>query len=644
MRTGVRHCGPQNKELLNSPMLPQSRARSRQPSQSDSHPLPTSRRGVLALAGAAAVAPLLPGCGGGSSPEPYLPATIAWGRNAIREATVAQGGKARAASVALLHEDRLVWQEAFGIAGSVPHTLATPETRFNVGSVSKVLAALAVMILVDRRQLELDAPVVGYLPQFKMLSPGYRDITVRHLLTHASGLPGTHLHHLFAFAPLPGYAAELEATLADLHLKHAPGTMAVYCNDGFTLVERIVAAVTGQAYPAFVQTAIFNPLGMARSSYTLQPLPSGSFARGAIGGVEQRQEFVMGHATGGLCTTPGDMMKLAALLLQGGEHGGQRIVSKAGLAELGSMQHPGLRNALTPDWQPGLGWDSVLHPALEAAGVVAWQKSGSTMFYTSDFFVLPRARLALLLTGSAAEFMPGPIAEGILLRALHEMGTLRTLPPPVSTAAPALATTSATAVQAVLGIYGRATKPLKALSPDNQRIDLRVWSAKAQGWEPLSEGLRLRSDGWWWSDAQPAIHYRWEQSEGRRYLLSRERAAAGHYWSTTPLGQQMPPAPGPLPPAWTARLATTWQVANEAPDSIPLAMGAGTATLQELPDLPGYLFWDDSQFLLPLAPDRAGMTVQVPQNAGRDLVELVVTTRDQQEWMHAAGWAYRRLG
>ena len=59
----------------------------------------------------------------------------------------------------------------------------------------------------------------------------------------------------------------------------------------------------------------------------------------------------------------------------------------------------------------------------------------------------------------------------------------------MSTAAPALATTSATAVQAVLGIYGRATKPLKALSPDNQRIDLRVWSAKAQGWEPLSEGL-----------------------------------------------------------------------------------------------------------------------------------------------------------
>ena len=75
---------------------------------------------------------------------------------------------------------------------------------------------------------------------------------------------------------------------------------------------------------------------------------------------------------------------------------------------------------------------------------------------------------------------------------------------------------------------------------------------------------------------------------------------------------------------------------------IPLAIGVGASRLRELPELPGYLFWDESQFLLPLSADRAGMTVQVPLNAGRDLVELVVQTRDKDEWMHAAGWIYRR--
>jgi CubicO group peptidase (beta-lactamase class C family) len=475
-----------------------------------------------------------------------------------------------------------------------------------------------------------------------MLSAAYRDITVRHLLSHASGLPGTHTHNLFALAPLAGYAAELEAALADVHLKHPPGAMAVYCNDGFTLIERIVLAVTGQPYPAFVQSALLNPLGMARSGFALQPLPDGSFARGHIRRQRQGQEFVMGYATGGLCTTPGDIMKLASMLLQGGEYDGRRVVSKAGVLEMGRDQTTGLRIDLTPDWRWGLGWDNTRQQGLGTAGVLAWQKSGGTMFHASDFYVLPQAGMALLITGSAPAFKPGPIAEGILLRALQETGQLNALPRQVSVAVPAMGTSSASEVDALLGIYGRSSKPLKVASPDSQQIDLWMWSAEARDWALLCGGLRLRSDGWWWSDAQPRTHYRWEQTEGRRYLLSREPAAAGHYWVTMPMAQQMPRAAAPLPAPWAGRLDSAWHVMNEAPESIPLALGAGTATLRELPELPGYLFWDDSQFLLPLAADRAGMTVQVPLNDGRDLVELVVETRDQQEWLRAAGWLYKR--
>ncbi|MCO5356665.1 serine hydrolase domain-containing protein [Acidovorax kalamii] len=603
-------------------------------------PQTTSRRDWLAWASTTALAPLLPACGGGNNAAPHLSATMAWGRHEIRQAM--QTSQARAASIALLQGDRLVWQEAFGVVDDSSRAAATTDTRFNVGSVSKVLAALAVMILVDRRLVELDAPVARYLPQFTMLSPGYRDITVRHLLSHASGLPGTHTHNMFALAPLPGYAAELETALADVHLKHVPGAMAVYCNDGFTLVERIVLAITGQPYPAFVQSAILNPLGMARSGYTLQPLPAGSFAHGYIGDVRQGQEFVMGYATGGLCTTPGDMMKLAAMLMRGGELDGQRIVSKEGVTEMGSAQNQGMRLNLTPEWRWGLGWDSTQHPGLDAAGVVAWQKSGGTMFYSSDFYVLPQAGMAVLLTGSAPGFKPGPIAEGVLLRALQETGKLRALPPNVSAAIPAQATISSAAVDALLGIYGNYAQPIKAASPDSQQVDLSEWSAKRQRWEHLSIGLRLRSDGWWWSDAQPGKQYRWELAEGRRYLMSRELATSGHYRITMPIAQQMPPAPAPLPAPWSARLGSTWQLINEAPESIPLAMGVGESSLKELQELPGYLFWDDSQFLLPMSADRAGMTVQVPLNAGRDLVELVVQTRDKEEQMHAAGWVYRR--
>ena len=599
-----------------------------------------SRRHWLACAGSAALLPLLPGCGGTQHPGPTLTSTIAWGRQQIRQAM--QASEARAASVALLQGDRLVWQEAFGVLDEASRTPATPDTRFNVGSVSKVIAALAVMVLVDRGLVQLDAPVVRYLPGFTMLSPGYRDITVRQLLSHASGLPGTHTRNMFAFAPLPGYAAELEAALTNVHLKHAPGAMAVYCNDGFTLVERLVLAVTGQPYPAFVQSALLNPLGMARSGFTLAPLPEGSFAHGHIRNARQGQEFVMGHATGGLCTTPGDMMKLAAMLLQGGEYDGRRVVSKAGVLEMARDQNAGMRIDLTPQWHWGLGWDSTRQQGLNTAGFVAWQKSGGTMFYSSDFYVLPQAGMALLLTGSASAFKPGPIAEGILLRALQETAQLSTLPGRVQVAAPALATTSTSAVDALLGVYGRSSKPLMVTSPDRQQVDLLVWSEEDAGWKPLCAGLRLRSDGWWWSDASPLTHYRWELADGRRYLLSRQAATAGHYWVTTPMAQQMPPAPAPLPAPWSDRLDTQWVLVNEAPESIPLAFGIPPATLRELKELPGYLFWDDSQFLVPLASDRAGMAVQVPLNDGRDLVELVVETHGAQEWMHASGWVYQR--
>ncbi|WP_081627069.1 serine hydrolase domain-containing protein [Bordetella sp. FB-8] len=82
------------------------------------------------------------------------------------------------------------WREAFGwaVQGNLkPGT----NTRFNIGSVSKVLAALATIILQDRRPARLNAPVSAYLPDFTMLGPEYRKIILLQLLSRNSGLPGT---------------------------------------------------------------------------------------------------------------------------------------------------------------------------------------------------------------------------------------------------------------------------------------------------------------------------------------------------------------------------------------------------------------------------------------------------------------------
>ena len=596
-----------------------------------------SRREILRQAGLTALAALaLPraswaaGQGGGDP-------AIEWGRQAIREA-IARPGAPAAISVALLKDGDLAWQEAFGWA--VPRRVkAAPDTRFNIGSVSKVLAALAAVILQDRGLVRLDAPAAGYLPGFTMLSPEYRQITLRQLLSHSSGLPGTNGHNIFAFAPLAGYAADTEAGLARAHLNHAPGEMAIYCNDGFTLIEQVVLSVTGQPYTAFVRENILDPLGMSRSAFSLAPFPAGSYAQALWNGKTQGQEFVSAYATGGLASTPGDMMRLARMLIDGGVLEGRRIVSEAGVADMGRDQTAGLKINPCPEWSWGLGWDFASHPSLAAAGVQCWQKNGGTPFFGTDFYVIPKARMALLITasGHSPGYDQNAIAEGVLLRALRHAGTIRALPMPAGRQIPPETAVDRSLPGDAAGIYGNYEGPYKAVFTPDLSLSIQRWQAGK--WQAMAEGLRLRSDGWWWSDMAGASSFRFDMAPGHRYLIQRKALGAGVALFSMPLGQQLRPLDTPLSAAWRARVGTRWKLENESPESLAWLLDPEQSyVIGELPELPGYVMWRDGQLLRPLSDTRAGMTVQVPVNNGRDMDELAIETRDGKETLWVGGW------
>ena len=122
------------------------------------------------------------------------------GRKAVRAAL--KETKSTSASVALVSGGKTVWSQTFGrvnTAGKKP----SPTTKFGVGSVSKVVATMAVMQLVDAGKISLDAPVVRYVPDFSMLSPQYKQITVRMLLNHSAGLPGTDFSDGFSYQADP---------------------------------------------------------------------------------------------------------------------------------------------------------------------------------------------------------------------------------------------------------------------------------------------------------------------------------------------------------------------------------------------------------------------------------------------------------
>lgn len=594
-------------------------------------PSSSGRRQFLGFTGAGMLATLLPGCGGDDNHAASYPQTIAMGQQAIQQAIGNTAQPVAAISVAMLKGNDVVWQQAFG-ASSVPsQTQATTATRFNIGSVSKLFAGLAATILQDRGLITLDTPIVRYLPTFSMLSPEYTRITTRHLLSHSSGFPGTNSRNLFTFSPVPGYAADTQAELANTHLKHLPGELAVYCNDGFTMVEQLVLAMTGQSFASFVEANILAPLKMTNSSYLTSVPTDGSFSYPYVNGT-QYQEFVNAYATGGLSSTPGDMMNLARMFLGGGAFEGKQIVSAAGIAQMGTDQTAGLLINPSPEWRWGLAWDSVVQPGLAAAGVLGWEKDGGTAFFTSEFFIVPKAQLALMVTGNTG-YDARKLAESIVLSALKEDGTIAALPPTVGGTAPSAAT--GPVIAATAGIYGNSDSPLQVIANGDGSVQLNQWNGATRTWGQLGAGAyQYRSDGWYWSNSDTAS-YRFAVVTGTdedgtpfsyRYLMKRVVPGAGYAFLTLPIGQQLA-ALAPLDAAWQQRLGTQWRVTNDSPTAVPIVVdGNEPAYLTSLPELPGYVLYGNSdlryQLFVPLADDRGGMSVKVPGNFGRDLYEI----------------------
>ena len=571
--------------------------------------------------------------------SPTYAATILDARIAIAQAMA--DTQTPSISVALCDGERIIWRETFGYidqARSVPPGL---DTLYCIGSCSKMIAAIAAMILVDRGLIDLDAPLVRYVADFRMESPDYSAITVRTLLSHAAGLPGTDYHNLFTFAPVLDYAAQVRHNLAAQRLKHPPGEMAAYCNDGFTLLEPLVAATTGRSYPRFVQDEILTPLGMRHSRFALTPFPAGSYAPAfRADGTPWPQECPNAYAAGGFYTTPGDVTRLARMLINGGEFEGVRLLSPAAVAEMGRDQTTHLSfNPMPTAAHCGLGWDDVAQPGLAAVGVTTWQKAGDTTFYSSNFLVAPQERLALLITGTSTTYPKELLAERILLNALAERGSIAGVPAPLPEVSPPEQAATNDNLAAMVGLYANHKQLLLIASQADRSLTIKQY--KDGRWVEIARDLKRRLDGTFASDVQPLTALWTFTANGRGYLAWRSRQALGHYLTENPLAQRVKPA-ADLSLAWQARAGQRWLMVNESGQSVPLAQGdPPSMTLEKVEELPGYLLGFQGIVDPAESDTRARMFLKIPGNNGRDLDDVVIETRDGEEWVRCGGFLFR---
>ncbi len=177
-------------------------------------------------------------------------------------------------SYAVMIGGEIVARDNLGTTGGKDPKPAHEKCTYNVASISKIFCTTAVMQLVEKGLLDLDKPVIEYVPEFSMPDARYKKITLRHCLSHSSGLPGTQWKGFSVSDPgREDYYSEFLDYMAHSMIKAEPGLYSTYCNDGFTLSEMAVKNVSGESYADYCLNHICRPLGLesSRRSWNLKP-------------------------------------------------------------------------------------------------------------------------------------------------------------------------------------------------------------------------------------------------------------------------------------------------------------------------------------------------------------------------------------
>jgi CubicO group peptidase (beta-lactamase class C family) len=306
------------------------------------------------------------------------------------------------ASAALWHDGTLIRAET-GTVNATTGAPVRPDTLFAAGSVTKTFTASLVMTLVDEGRLDLDAPVLRYLPGFTTADPvRSAAITVRMLLNHSSGLPGNYLPNL---PPGDDVLERLMRELATLEVTGVPGRRFSYSNMGMSTLGRLVEVITGDPFDVALSTRLLRPLGMTATADAEEMLLHSTAvghsvdpASGAVSRVPRLRVWPeYGPAGSRLWLDVESLVRFGRLHLDGMTPEGHRLLSPAALAEMRLPQYDDFWGCLRGCANFGLGWG--IHREGDDPVLT---HSGANLGMHSTLYVIPaRKVLAAVLTNSS---------------------------------------------------------------------------------------------------------------------------------------------------------------------------------------------------------------------------------------------------
>ncbi|MGH1564585.1 serine hydrolase [Mumia sp. DW29H23] len=396
----------------------------------------------------------------------------------------------------------------------------TEDTLFDLASVTKLFTVVVTLQLVDQGRVDLDTPVAHYIPEFAQNGKG--EVTIKHLLTHTSGLRSW--VNLYSAYPTP--EARIAAVYAQT-LVTPPGAAYVYSDLGLITLGKVAERVTGQTLDRLVADRITEPLGMTDTMFN--PPASlrhriaatedmSSIGRGMVHGVVHDENAwslggVAGHA--GLFSTASDLAVFCQMLLNGGEYGKEKILSEDIMREAITDQNVGIPPAITS--RRGLGFE--LNQPFYMASVDSPVTFGHTGFTGTSLVIDPLSdSFIVLLTNRVHPNRAWGSNNGARQSVARNLG--RAIP-----VKPAVGKTAWFAGRPTATTHTLAA-PLSRPAADGARLAFRLWydteldydlgrlEASTDGgttWQAVPLGLQ--ADGYRWSSTGTFSGF-----EGRQWL------------------------------------------------------------------------------------------------------------------------------
>jgi CubicO group peptidase (beta-lactamase class C family) len=198
--------------------------------------------------------------------------------------------------------------------------LQSDQYTYGIGSVSKMFATVAVMKLVEEGKVDLDTPLIRYIPEFSMADERYKEITPKMLLNHSSGLMGTTSHNGFLFGRGDtSYHDTFLEQLKNQELKADPGEYSVYCNDGFMLADILIERVSGMSFSNYIEKEISTPIGLKHTVTPQLGLDENILAPIYFNNYPLPYANCQTLASGGIYGTPEDLCIFSQVFMENGK-------------------------------------------------------------------------------------------------------------------------------------------------------------------------------------------------------------------------------------------------------------------------------------------------------------------------------------